>query len=304
MNFTARLTLISLVFLLVPFSAGMVLAQSRPLTAPEALKDIQPAGQACRRDEIADKPNVISGRPMSIPDMACAVSAQELGLWVKAGQISVIDTRRSNEYAQFHIDSALNLSAAEVVHKTQLRNKAIVLVGTGKLERELYAACADLKAKGFTSVKVLHGGMPAWVDAGQSVMGRAPPVDQLRRLEPSELLAESQFDANLVVVTPSETSLQSQLSYAVATPQESADALKKLLEQHRKEAKGTLLNAVVLVTSPKTSPAALAQWTAMAYPLPLLFYSEGVPAYQRYLTGQKAVWLAQARGPKQPACGL
>jgi rhodanese-related sulfurtransferase len=292
---------VSCLGLLVVSSA---LAQGSSMTASEALKDVKPAGAACRRDEAASSPLSVRTRQMPSPDMTCMVSAQELGLWVKAGQIAVVDTRLSSEYTQFHIDSALNISATEVVHKPQLRNKAMVLMGTGKFDRELYSVCAELKASGFTSVKVLQGGMLAWLDAGQPVIGRAAMSEQLRRLEPAELFAESQFGANLVLVTPTEVALTSQISYAVAATQDNPEALKFLLDRHRKEMRSSVLNAVVLVTSPKIRPSDLLQWQAAASPLPLLVYTEGVPAYQRYLATQKAVWLAQARGPKQPTCGL
>ena len=288
---------------LYALGAGSATSQTRPFTAAEALKDIQPAGQACRRDDVPKQPTVLSGRASSPPDITCMVTAQELGLWVSAGQMLVVDTRHSNEYAQFHINSALNLSAAEVMHKAQLRSKAIVLVGNGKLERELYSACAELKAKGFTSVKVLRGGMPAWLEASQPITGRSQDAALLRRLESADLLAESQSDLNLVVLTPAEIGLQPQLTSAIAVQKDTPDQLTRLLEQRRKETKGAAMNAVVLVASPKTTLAVLAQWQAAAAPLPLLVYQEGTPAFQRFLTDQKAVWLAQARGPKQPACG-
>ncbi len=283
--------------------AGSAAAQNRPFTAAEALKDIQPAGQACRRDDVVAQPAVLKGRTSAPPDTSCMVTAQELGLWVSAGQMLVVDTRRSSDYAQFHINSALNVSAAEVVHKVQLRSKAMVLVGNGKLERELYSACAELKAKGFTSVKVLRGGMPAWLEASQPITGRAQDAALLRRLEAADLLAESQSDLNLVVLPPAEIGLQSQLGAAIAVQKDTPDQLTRLLEQRRKDTKGAAMNAVVLIASPTTTPAVLAQWQAAAAPLPLLVYQEGLPAFQRFLTDQKAVWLAQARGPKQPACG-
>ena len=285
------------------FFASGALAQNRPFTAAEALKDIPPAGQACLREEVPIQANLVNKRAAAAPDMTCLVTAQELGLWVSAGQMVVVDTRRSQEYEQFHVNSALNLSASEVMHKAHLRSKAIVLVGNGKLERDLYAACADLKSKGFTSVKVLQGGMPAWLGAGQPVTGRAPDVALLRRLEPADLLAESQAEFGLTVLAPSELGLQAQLNSAVAAPKDSPEVLARLLEQRRKDTKGAGLNAVVLVTSPSTTPATLAQWQVAAGPLPLLVYQEGVAAFQNYLKEQKAVWLAQARGPKQLACG-
>lgn len=281
-----------------------VYGQDLPTTASGLLKNLKQSGDSCRRNEPVEKPTNSVQREAFTPDLSCMISAQELLLWTKAGQATIVDTRAGSEYAQFHIDGSINLPINEVVRKGQLRSNAIALVGTGKLERELYVACAQLKASGFKSVKVLQGGMLAWLVANQAVIGRSLPIDQLQRLEPVELFAEGQFDANMVIVSDSESKMLKELNYAVAAPQSNAEGLKQVLERHHRDGKGRVLSAVVWVASTQTKPEVLAQLRAVSAPLPFLAYLDGEAAYQRYLLEQKAVWLAQARGPKQPNCGM
>lgn len=278
--------------------------QELPSSAAMVLKNFKPSGESCRRAEQADKPSNIVQREMFAPDLGCMISAQELLLWTKAGQSTVVDTRPQVDYAQFHMDGAINVPLHEVARKAYLRSHTITLVGTGKLERELYAACAQLKANGFKSVKVLQGGMLAWLAADHAVIGQAPAVDQLQRLESMELFAEGQFEANLLIVAKSESKMLNELNYAVIAPLDSAQGLKQVLEKHRRDPARRALSSVVWVAPAHTTAQELLQLRAVAAPLPLLVYLEGGAEYQRYLAEQKAVWLAQARGPKKANCSL
>jgi hypothetical protein len=281
-----------------------VYAQDLPTSASGLLKNLKQSGDSCRRNELTAKSTNSIQRETFAPDLSCMISPQELLLWTKAGQSTIVDTRAGSEYAQFHIDGSINVPMNDIVRKTQLRGSTITLVGTGKLERELYVACAQLKASGFKSVKVLQGGILAWLAADQAVIGRSLPLDQLQRLEPLELFAEGQFDANLVIVSDSESKILMELNYAVAAPQSTAEGLKQVLERHRREVKGRVLNAVVWVGSAQTKPEVMAQLRAVSSPLPFLVYLDGEAAYQRHLLEQKVIWLAQSRGPKQPSCGM
>ena len=65
-----------------------------------------------------------------------------------------------------------------------------------KAERVLYEACAELKKIGFRQVRVLRGGLMAWLTYAQPIIGRPPGEDTLAQLSPAELWAESQFGAN------------------------------------------------------------------------------------------------------------
>jgi len=299
-----RPELVLIASLAVLFSMTSAYGQDARKNPPALLKDIKQSGESCRRADLVDKPSSVVQRDKFVPDLTCKISTQELLIRTKTAHSIIVDTRPAGEYTQYRIDRSINVPLNEVVHKAVLRKKSIVLIGTGKLERELYTACSLLKSKGFTSVKVLQGGILAWIAADQAVLGRAITVDQLQRLEPAELYSEGKFASNLVVVAASEKAMLKRLDFAVSAPQDNAQGLKQVLEQQRRNGKYRSLNAVVWVTSAQTKPEELTSLRAMAAPLPFMVYSEGEASFQKYMSEQNAVWLAQARGPKQPTCGL
>lgn len=294
---------------LVDAQTGAVIP-AKPLSAPEALKDIQPAGQSCRRDDVvsnANKSSAVNPKE-SAPDMTCSITATELNLWLLAKEIVAIDTRSANEYAQYRIDGAVNLSAQDIRYKLQLIHKNIALIGTGKHERELFALCASLKAKGHKSVKVLQGGMLAWQLSGLQMLGRVPPIDSLQTLDPSQLLAETQFTANLIVVSSSRSDMVNQIKRAVTATSDDIEAVVTQIQQLDKQKPPEAMNAVVWIAPVNTKPDTIAQLQArllaMPRPLPLLVYGERSGDFQKFMTQQQAMWSAQAKGPKQPACGV
>ena len=286
-------------------SFGQALAQNSPVDElPRALRDVKPAIGSCRPDDAQAKDPASRGavRKELPPDLACAVSAAELSALKRADTV-FIDTRPASEYAQFRIDGALNISVAEARSKAYLRSKPLVLVGDGKGERELYAACAELKRQGFKQVRILRGGMASWLAHDQAVIGRAPAPDRLIRLSAAELWRESQFDGNVVLVGDNREPMLADLPFSVALGQQSAETIRAALEQRNKRRKNAPFASVVLVAGADLSPEQMERLQRDLKPVPLLVYAETREALNRYVGTQKAIWAAQARGPKQPNCG-
>lgn len=273
---------------------------------PEALKNIKPTASVCLR-EAAVSPKARAFAKMdeaARPDLSCAIAPAELSRLLKRPDTVLIDVRNATDYAAFHIEGVLNTTVSELHIKRFLRGKTVVLIGSGKAERELYTACTRLKTHGFRQVKVLHGGMPSWLSFGQAVLGRVPNAAQLARLTPSELWIESRFDANLLLVARSQEEIQRQLSSSMLIPDESPAAVQAAIERRRKQPKKAPLAAVVLVTAAGSDNETVQRLRQAIQPIPLLVYTNTADAYAHQLAQQKAVWAAQARGPKQPACGL
>src|SRR5258706_3147384 len=67
--------------------------------------------------------------------------------------------------------------------------------------------------------------------------------------------------------------------------------------------KNAQLASVVLVADAELSAERMERLQQGLKPVPLLVYVETRQALNRYVATQKAVWAAQARGPKQPNCG-
>ncbi|MFZ2312294.1 MAG: hypothetical protein WAV82_06715, partial [Methylobacter sp.] len=136
---------------------------------------------------------------------------------------------------------------------------------------------------------------------GYSVLGQSPNLAQLTTLTPSELWTESQFAANLVLVTASQKTLQKHITRSLLIPDEWPKTVQAMVKQRSGHSKSGSWAAVVLVAGKETDVQALSQ---AIEPVPLLVYSETEEAFASQLTQQSAVWAAQARGPKQPSgCG-
>lgn len=286
------------------FAVSGAIAQTQPgNTLPEALKDIKQATGMCVSDDGAPGRTGAGGNGAN-PDMSCVITPADLSALLARGDSVPVDVRHAADYEVFRIDGALNVSVSELRTKPFLQGKTIVLIGNGKAERELYVACAELKTQGFKQVKVLRGGMPSWLLHGQAVVGRAADATLPVRVSTSDLWTESQFDANLVLVARSQTEIQRQLPVSVLVQDESPGAVKVVIERRRKELRNAPLAAVVLVTSPRTSVETLQRLRQAIQPVPLLVYTDGPESYAKQLVQQKAVWVAQQRGPRRPGCGL
>jgi rhodanese-related sulfurtransferase len=236
------------------------------------------------------------------PDLTCAATAAEIStLHSQAGTI-LIDVRTKSEFDDNRIDGALNLPLAQIQRKAFINGKSVVLIGNGKSEQDLYAACADLRKTGYTQVKVLKGGMPAWRSSGQVVTARSGSDIRPPTLSPYELWIETLFDANLVMVTKGRSDIRRMLPLAVTIADETPAALKATIERRRKETHDAPLAALVLVTAPNTSPDTLAALRDAIRPTPLLVYSDTNQAFAQQIERQRALWATQARGPKPVRC--
>lgn len=271
------------------------------LAIPSALKDIKRGDGACRNDDVAqgEKRLAVSRRNA---DLKCAITAQELmGSYGKSDTL-VVDVRGNAEFVGYHIANALNLSLSELRSKDFLKSKALTLVGSGKGEQELYVACADLTAAGFGKVRVLRGGMMAWLAERQPVDGKAPEPVQLALLTPEELFREASFDANVLMAAPNAVGMNRHAPMAVPISGDTAGAIKAALERRNKELKHSSYASVVLVAGEHYDRAQLAEALATLKPVPVLVYAGSAAVYGQYLLTQKAVWAAHDRGPKQLGC--
>lgn len=273
------------------------------LAMPQALKDIKRADGICRRDDVAPGEKRLAASRRNA-DLKCAITAQELvGSYSKSDTL-VVDVRANAEFVRYHIANAMNLSLAELKTKDFLKNKAVTLVGNGKGEQELYAACADLKAAGFGKVHVLRGGMMAWLAERQPVDGMAPEPVQMALLTPEELFQETSFDANVLLAAPNAGGMRSHVPMAVPISGDTVGAIKAALERRKKELKHMAYASVVLIAGERYDRARLAETLAALKPVPVLVYAESAAAYGQYLSTQKAMWAAYERGPKQPGCSF
>ncbi|MFZ2313994.1 MAG: rhodanese-like domain-containing protein, partial [Methylobacter sp.] len=227
---------------------NLVLAQTQPMTTvQEILKNIKPS--SCSRKDIKKPIPSEYVRVAEVkPDLSCVINPADLAHKLKSPGTVLVDTRSAMDFAEFHIEGAMNISATELRSKSFLRDKSVVLIGNGKAERELYIECRRLKSTGFRRVNVLRGGMPAWLASGHGVLGQSPNLARLTTLTPSELWTESRFEANLVLVTASQKTLQKQITGSLLIPDERPKTVQAIVKQQRsRHSKSGSRAAVVLV---------------------------------------------------------
>jgi rhodanese-related sulfurtransferase len=233
--------------------------------------------------------------------LSCAILPVDLNHQRQSPDTALVDTRTATEFAQFHIDGAMHINMAELRSKAFLREKLIVLIGNGKAEQELYIDCKRLKSNGYKQVKMLRGGMSAWLASGYNVLGQSPKPAKLTKLTASELWIESQFTSNLILVVAGQESLQKQIKGSLLIGDEKPKTIQSAIKQRIKKPQSIALASAVLVVSKNAVVQAISQ---AIKPIPLLVYSESSDAFVSQLTQQTAVWAAHARGPKQPSgCG-
>ena len=295
--------MLACLLILVLANMQSALAESHPVVnVRDALKNIKPSGGSCtQKDANKPKPSKVTPVAEVKPDLSCTMAPVDLAHQLQSANTVLIDTRSAMDFANYHIDGAMNLSSTELRSKSFLREKSVVLIANGKAEREQYIDCKRLKSNGFKQVKVLRGGMPAWLASGQNVLGQSPNPAQLARLTPSDLWIESRFEANLVLLTMGQAALQKQFSNSLLIPDEKPKTIQSAIEHRKNHSKSRSLAAVVLITDKDIDFKALSQ---AIKPVPLLVYAETADAFTHYVAQQNIVWEAQARGPKQPSgCG-
>lgn len=304
-------------FVLCLFGAFSV-AMASPRPPPraeeisEALSGLKPATGFCPADVGGDNASHQSFSGFSKPDLDCAIPVPEAALLAGRADTVFVDIRTPSEFQNAHVDGALNIRLEALPHKTFLHGKTVVLVGNGASERDLYEACAVLKKSPIFRVRVLKGGVTAWASYGYPLLGRESGGATLGLLRADELLAETMFDANLILVNGKLTAVEGRLSRAVRVPgnrvEDVTSAVTYYLGRQKKQSRGRpvagAIGSVVWVTGGGVSDSDIERTRHALKPIPLLVYNETEDSLVRETSLQKMIWAAQSRKPKQPKCGL
>ena len=109
------------------------------------------------------------------PDAVPMISASAAMEHYEQGHAMIIDAMPANVYPQHHIKGAVNMPLAlfDVIYLVSFpeedKNKEIVVYGS-TISRPYDMEIADkLLLRGYSNVKVLEGGLPAWEDKGYPV---------------------------------------------------------------------------------------------------------------------------------------
>lgn len=268
-------------------------------TVEEAFKGIKRADGVCRGDEGGATEQAVGRTAESLPDLGCGVSFGDVLVLLLRSDSSIIDGRTAGEFAQFHLNGALNMAPAELKTKLFLNRQTLILVGNGKGERELYRACGELKRQGFRQVRVLHGGMPVWQDESR-VLGQHVPWSELSRLSIEQFWAEASFESNTMVLAPAAAELRKEFPKALVMKDDSPLGLKGVLDKYpRKERRA---GSILLLSGRKDFDSLAEQYRKVAGTFPLLVHVGSTSSVRQFLSTQELVWNAQSRGPKKLPC--
>lgn len=272
---------------------------------PDALKAIPAAGAVCRRDDAAaPSADLRESQTIKTLDLSCAISAQEAARLLEKPGSSLIDLRSSAEYLAWHAPNSMNLTLTEVLTKPYLRDKLVVLMGSGKLEADSLHACMRLKQDGFRQVFVVRGGILGWMQHGYATQGNAPMLSNALKITSGELWAASQFVENRIFLDVDRSSMRTLLPSATVLGTDAIDALRFSSNRKADKKKIPSVMGLILVTDPEITENRIRAIQQAMLPNPLLIYSGLDSEYRAFIDQQKAVLSAHARGPKKLGCGL
>lgn len=272
---------------------------------PDVLKAIPAAGAICHRDDAAA--TLADLRETQITktlDLSCAISAKEAARLLEKSGSSLIDLRSPAEYLAWHAPNSINLTLTEVLTKPFLRDKLIVLMGSGKLEAESHHACIRLKQEGFRRVFVVRGGILGWMQHEYATQGNPPMVYDAFKMTPGELWAASQFVENRIFLDVDRSFMRTLLPSAALLSTNATDALRSAVNRKADKKKTTPVMGLILVTSPEVTGDRIRELQQAALPHNLLVYAGSELEYSTFVDQQKAMLIAQFRGPKKLGCGL
>lgn len=242
-----------------------------------------------------------SGRKPVRPDLGCAMRVSDLRPLLGKADVALVDVRSKQDFDVFHGDGAMNLPMEAVRTKAFLKTQQVILVGNGRAERDLYALCGELKAAGFSRVKMLQGGMLSWAVERLPGIGTSPPPGTLALLSPEELRLAAGFDANAVLVPPAGKDFTMRLPRSIPLIGASPADIRAAVEKARKR---NPVAAVVMVTGSEYDVRDYESARSGLGETPLLLYSDSLATYDRYVADQEAIWAAQAKSAKRPGCSF
>jgi len=157
-----------------------------------------PSSECTASEDYLSKLQRFFGKTKPPLDYSCLTNYPAIAKNLKNFQL--IDARTNPE---FPIDGAWNIPVNELKLKGFLGERSLLLLDEGFSRVQQATACATLKKAGFTSVKILVGGVPQW----QSANSKKPkPVTQF--VSANDFIHEF-FNGRISVVAATEkTSLQ------------------------------------------------------------------------------------------------
>ncbi len=101
----------------------------------------------------------------------------------------LVDVRSHSDFESIHIPGSIHVPLHFVKTRDHLKHRTIVLVDRGFSTRHLVRACIALNKSGF-DVRILAGGLNAWVQNDLSVTGDPFEARAISRVSPADVFQE------------------------------------------------------------------------------------------------------------------
>lgn len=158
------------------------------LAALAALLSVSPLRASSLEDGVATRQSASNNIDRKQRSELCSIQARDIVS--KQSDATLVDVRTSHDYEINWIPGAVQLSLVEVARSNLVAaTDQAILIGNGKNDVQLLEYCKAQHRLGLQQVRVLIGGVPAWVDAGGVVAGNATKALEPLLLVPGELHA-------------------------------------------------------------------------------------------------------------------
>lgn len=175
------------IFLIALFLSTSVCVSANPDTAQSS--------ECAASDDYLSKLQRFFGKTKPVQDYSCLTNFPAIAKNIKDYQL--VDTRNNPDIP---VQDAWNIPVNELKLKDFLGTRSLLLLDEGFSRAQQATTCATLKKAGFTSVKILVGGIPQW----QNVNTKKPkPAAQF--ISASDFIHEF-FNGRVSVVAATEAS--------------------------------------------------------------------------------------------------
>ncbi|PUA27856.1 MAG: hypothetical protein B0W54_15120 [Cellvibrio sp. 79] len=155
--------------------------------------DVSPSPECAASDDYLSKLQRFFGKTKPVQDYSCLTNYPAIAKNIRSYQL--IDTRSNPDVA---VNDAWNIPVDELKLKGFLGTRPLLLLDEGFSRVQQAATCATLKKAGFTSVKILVGGISQWQNANTK---KPKPVTQF--VSASDFIHEF-FNGRVSVVAATE----------------------------------------------------------------------------------------------------
>lgn len=119
------------------------------------------------------------------------VTVEEAATRYAAGDIQILDTRKSERYEEAYIPRSINLLSFALRTRSDLRSSSLVLVDEGFAPDVLLTELMRMRQQGFTRVQVLQGGIPLWARRGLPIVGKRIDTQSLAKISAADFTRAS-----------------------------------------------------------------------------------------------------------------